>query len=88
MKKTPRLRRFLRLFPERARLGDEQGKAEVVLRARDALKALRLKGRQDRLCARAARKITVVKVPVPGSFTIESILPEAIPDLIKMVVHK
>lgn len=33
-------------------------------------------------------KITVVKVPVPGSFTMESILPEAIPDLIKMVVHK
>ena len=33
-------------------------------------------------------KITVVKVPAPGHFTLESIMPEALPDLIKMVVHK
>ena len=33
-------------------------------------------------------KITVVKVPAPGSFVMESIMPEELPDLIKMVVLK
>ncbi|MBR0352555.1 MAG: 3-dehydroquinate synthase [Oscillospiraceae bacterium] len=35
----------------------------------------------------SAGKITVVKVPVPGSYKMESVLPEDLKDLIKMVVH-
>lgn len=35
----------------------------------------------------SAGKITVVKVPAPGSFTMESVLPEDLKDLIKMVVY-
>ena len=58
---TPYFTAFLlHLFPEHAFLRDEQGERQIVRLAGDTRQTLRLEGCEDRLRARAARKIAVI----------------------------